>query len=151
MSATAFKVVDAGLTSPFLPWTDNFFSGDPRITYVVGESFDAAGIQAILGYRYRATPTSPWVEVPPPDPPIDITDPVNTFRGILAFPSLDTAARAADLVPEARYLELSYDPADVLGSAGDTPPAAVPYGPGSLLWGDALSLAHVTVVAEVTP
>jgi hypothetical protein len=58
----------------------------------------------------------------------------------MAFPTLERAVRVAlspgVRIAAPRYLEVTYDEADVLGPPG-------PFG--------ALSLAHVTVFAEVTP
>jgi hypothetical protein len=152
MTETAYKAVDANLTSAFIPWHNNP-AGPVRYTYEVGASYDAAGIQAILGYWYRVfdestdPPTLEYVVItPPPDPPVSIRDPVNRYRGITAFPSLDSFGLrpfGKDPVPGARYLQLEYELDDVLGvgnasTAGRFPP-------------EALSLAAVHVVAEVFP
>jgi hypothetical protein len=145
VTETAFKCVDAGMRSPFLPWRFNPFvaGGDPRFEYVVGGDYEARGIQAILGFWYRSNDLI-VTTVPPPDPPVDIRDPVNQFRGILAYPSLDSfwlRPYGNDPVPGARYLQLEYEIDDVLC-------VGTPANGGTFL-PESISLAAVHVVAEV--
>lgn len=107
MSSTAFKAVTSELKSPFVGPNAGGSPGpfgSRQITYSVGDDFDAEG---------------------------------SGLQGIFALPTLDAVvARTAGFFRPGslRYLELSYEDADVLGTRGDE-----------------LSLAAAHVTAEVTP
>lgn len=154
--------VDDSMISPFVPWTTNPYAGPVKIIYEVGGSYEAVGISGVMGYSYGSGIYYTVV----PAPVIDIRDPINAYRGILVFASLDdwfvkTTIPGAlpnwnrpaipgnplgdpptDPVPF-RYLSVTYDDADVLGVGSASG--------GRSLSPGALSVAAITVVEEVTP
>jgi hypothetical protein len=140
VSEIAYKVVGSDLVSAFAPWRVS------RIPYEVGGFYDAQGLSGAGVYDSF------------PDL-IDIRDPRNRLRGIVAFTSLDCwwltsyafALNRGATGPgaPARYLQLEYEIADVLNpdpDDGDRNEFGASWGACR-----ALSLASVHVSAEVFP
>jgi hypothetical protein len=138
VSATAYKLVTAA-GEHIRPWAVPGYVDLVGVTYEVGESYDAIGIaQSADNPAFAGGDV--FAGVP-------ISDPLNVLRGIRAIETdlpdpTDVGLIAGHLArnPDHRLLEITYDLADLL----------MPYAlPGEHATG--LSLAHIAVIADVTP